>query len=152
MGFEIVTDASLHFFGEALVDGDMVAFVNRAEDVADILFDRLRCDAMFFIVGHLLFTAPIGLANGPFHRTGHVIGIENDLAVSISSRTTDGLDEGRFRAQEALLVRVENRDKRAFGNIKSFAQQVDADQDIKRPRRRSRMISMRSMVSTSECI
>jgi hypothetical protein len=35
-----------------------------------------------------------------------------------------------FRSQETFLVGIEDRDQPAFGDIESFAQQVDADQDV----------------------
>ena len=45
---------------------------------------------------------------------------------------TGSLDEGPRRAQETLLVRVEDRDQRHLGQIEPLAEQVDADQDIER--------------------
>ena len=36
------------------------------------------------------------------------------------------------RAQEAFLVRVEDRNQRAFRNVETFAQQIDADQRVER--------------------
>ena len=41
-----------------------------------------------------------------------------------------GLDQRAFRAQEALLVGIEDRDQRDLGHVEAFAQQVDPDQHI----------------------
>jgi len=60
--------------------------------------------------------------------------------------------QGSLRAQETFLVGVEDRHQSAFGNVEALAQQVDADQHVEGAERRSRMISMRSMVSMSECM
>src|SRR3546814_2254360 len=46
---------------------------------------------------------------------------------------SDGLDEGGFGAQEALLVGIEDRDQAALGDVEPFAQQVDADEHVVDP-------------------
>jgi hypothetical protein len=60
--------------------------------------------------------------------------------------------ERGLAAQKAFLVGVEDGDQRAFRDVEALAQQVDADQRVEGAERRSRMISMRSMVSISECM
>ena len=42
----------------------------------------------------------------------------------------DGLDQRGARAQEALLVGVEDRHQRHLGQVQALAQQVDADQHV----------------------
>jgi hypothetical protein len=91
-------------------------------------------------------------AIAPLHRAGHLVGVEDHLAVDVARGAADGLDQRGLAAQKAFLVGVEDRDQRAFGNVEALAQQVDADQRVERAERRSRMISMRSMVSISLCM
>ena len=92
-----------------------------------------------------------GLVEGPLHRTGDPIGIEDHAAVDIARGAAGGLDQRPFGAQEALLVSVEDGHQRHFGHVEAFTQQVDANQHIESPSRRSRMISPRSTVSISAC-
>ncbi len=122
------------------------------EDVADILLDPLGHDAIGLVEGQLLVAPPLGLADGALHRAGHVVGIEDRLAVEVARGAADGLDQRALAAQEAFLVRIEDRHQRHLGHVQAFAQQVDAHQHVERaPARRSRMISTRSTVSMSEC-
>ena len=82
------------------------------------------------VVGLLLLAAAVGLGDGALHRAGHLVGIEDDLAIDVARGAADGLDERGLRAQEAFLVGVENGDERAFGNVEALAQEVDADQHV----------------------
>jgi hypothetical protein len=59
-----------------------------------------------------------------------LVGIEDDPALDVARRAADGLDERGLGAQEALLVGIEDRHQRAFGNVEPLAQQVDADQHV----------------------
>ena len=59
-----------------------------------------------------------------------MVGIEHDFAVDVAGGAADGLDEGGLGAQKPFLVGVEDRHQRAFRNVETFAQQVDADQDV----------------------
>ena len=54
----------------------------------------------------------------------------HDKAVGVSRGTADGLDEARFAAEEAFLIRVQNRDHRDLGDVKALAQEVDADEHV----------------------
>ena len=74
--------------------------------------------------------APLGQRDRRAHRVGHLVGVEDRLAVRVARGATDRLDEGAARAQEALLVGVEDRDQRDLGQVETLAQQVDADQDV----------------------
>ncbi len=60
----------------------------------------------------------------------HWIRIHDDLAIGISGGASDGLDQRGFTAQEALLVRIQDRHQRYLGNIQALPQQVDAHQHI----------------------
>ena len=109
----------------------LVDVVHAIDHVLDALLDTLRRDA------HLLRCAAICFARrrsvspiARLHRVGHAVGIEDRLAVDVPRRAADRLDQRALRAQEAFLVRVENRDQRHLGNVESFAQQVDADQHV----------------------
>jgi hypothetical protein len=61
-----------------------------------------------------------------------MVRIQNDLAFDIARRPPDGLDQRRFGTQEPFLVGVENGDQRAFGNVETFAQEIDSDQHVER--------------------
>ena len=64
------------------------------------------------------------------HRICHVIGVHVHFASHVARGAADGLDERGLRAQEALLVGIENGDEGAFGNVEALAQQIDADQNV----------------------
>src|SRR5206468_4327198 len=51
-------------------------------------------------------------------------------AYMIARGAPDGLDERVVRAQEPLLVRVQDRDQRDLRQVESLAQQVDPDQHV----------------------
>ena len=114
------------------LDQHVVALVDAVHDVADRLLDALRRDAVRGVVLDLLFAAAVGLGDGALHRAGHLVGIEDHLAVDVARGAADGLDQRGLAAQKAFLVGVEDRDQRAFGNVEAFAQQVDADQRVER--------------------
>ncbi len=58
------------------------------------------------------------------------VGVEEDLGVHVAGAAADHLDQGGFAAEEALLVGVEDGDQRDFGQVESFAEEVDADEDV----------------------
>ena len=111
-----------------------VAVVHSREHVFDVLFDRCRCNAMFFVIRDLLNTAALGFLQGAIHGSGDLIGIHNHAPLHIAGRAANRLDKRRFRAQEALFIRIQNRHQSAFGDIKPFAQQVNPDQHVKGPK------------------
>ena len=126
MGSEVVAHQRALVGGHALgagdVGADVIALVDRVENVADVLLHAFRRDAVFGIVLRLLLAAAVGLGHRPLHRAGDVIGIENDLAVDVARGTADGLHQRGFRTQEAFLIRVQNGHQPALGNIQPFAQ------------------------------
>ena len=63
-------------------------------------------------------------------RAGHLVGVEDHLAVDVAGGAADGLDQAGLAAQEAFLVGVEDRHQRALGDVEALAQQVDADQHV----------------------
>ncbi len=78
-------------------------------------------------------TAAIGFRQRGLHRRRLLVGVHDDLAVDVSRRAADGLDQRRLAAEEALLVGVQDRDQRDLGKIEALAQEVDADQDVVLP-------------------
>ena len=82
------------------------------------------------VVGDLLGAAPVGLVDRLAHRVGDLVGVHVHLAVDVAGGAADGLDQAARRAQEALLVGVEDRHQRHLGQVETLAQQVDADQHV----------------------
>ena len=128
-GAQVVAD-QFGLPGNAGIDGDVVLFVHRSDDIGDTLFHRFRGDAVGGIVGLLFFAAPVGFGNGVVQRSGHLVGIQNDAAVDVAGGAADGLHQRGLGSQKAFLVGVEDGDQGAFGNIQPLAQQVDADQHV----------------------
>ena len=58
------------------------------------------------------------------------VGVHVHLARDVAGGAADRLDERGARAQEALLVGVEDRHERHLGQVEALAQQVDADQHV----------------------
>ncbi len=100
------------------------------ESRADGFFDGLRCDVVFLVIGDLFFASAIGLVDGALHGGGHLVGVENDFCVHVSGGSANHLDERGFAAEEAFLVGVEDAAERDFGEVESFAQEVDTDEDV----------------------
>ena len=80
----------------------------------------------------LLLAPAGGLGHRPLHRAGDAVGVQHHAAVDVARRPADGLDEGRLRAQEPLLVGVQDGHQAALGNVQPLAQQIDADQHVER--------------------
>lgn len=128
-GLEVGADEGLGLLGDAGAGQavEVAGLIGAVEDLLDVALDRLGRDAVFEVVGLLLLAAAVGLGDGALHRAGHAVGVEDDAAVDVARRAADGLDQGGLGAQEALLVRVEDGDQAALGDVEAFAQQVDAD-------------------------
>ena len=77
--------------------------------------------------------AALRLVDGPLHRIGHAVGVEDHLGVDVAGRPADRLDQRRLAAQEAFLVGVEDGHQRHLRQVEPLAQQVDADQHVERP-------------------
>ena len=86
---------------------------------------------MLFIISHLDFATTGSFIDGTLHRLGHSVRIHNDMSLTITSSTTNGLDETTLVTKETFLVSIENRYEAHFRNVNSFTEQVDSDQDIK---------------------
>ena len=61
-------------------------------------------------------------------------GVHNHLAVSVSGRPADGLDQRRLRPEETLLIRIQNGDQGNLRDVQALPQKVDAHQDVKFPK------------------
>ena len=114
------------------VHGHVVALVNAREDVADVSLHRLRRNAMRLVVGHLLLPAAVRLGDGAFHAARHLVGVKDDLSIHVARGAPYRLDQRRFRAQKAFLVRIQNGDQRDLRNVQPLAQEVNADQHVER--------------------
>ncbi len=96
MGGEIVAHHRA-LFGEAgNIGADVILFVNRIQDVRDILLHRSRRDTMLSIIGFLFFAAAAGFVHRALHGAGYIVSVQNDLTVDVTRRTTDGLNERGF--------------------------------------------------------
>ena len=95
---------------------------------------RLRsgCGSMPFalVVLDLLLAAARGLVDRRLHRVGEDVGVHVHLARDVARRAADRLDERGRRAEEPLLVGVEDGDERHLGQVEALAQQVDADEHV----------------------
>src|SRR5882672_2476605 len=94
------------------------------------LHDGLRRDAVLLVVLELCLAAAGHLVHRARHGCGHLVGVEDHLAVDVARGPPGGLDERGLRAEEPFLVRVQDRDQRDFREIQPFAEQVDPHQHI----------------------
>ncbi len=103
------------------------------DDVADLLADRLRVDAVLDVVSELELAAPVRLVDGAAHRVGERVGVHHHGAVDVAGRPADRLHERRLRSQEAFLVGVEDGHQRHLRQVQPLPQQVDADERVVLP-------------------
>src|SRR5262245_57735103 len=94
------------------------------DDVGDPLAHRLGVDAVGGVPVDLELAAAVGLLDGPPHRRGDLVGVHDHLAVDVAGGPADGLDQGGLRAQEALLVGVQDGHQGHLGQVEALAQQV----------------------------
>ena len=106
--------------------------VDPVNQVADALDHPARRDAIGGIEADLLVATPLGFTNGPLHRLGHFVGVQNGAAFQIASRTSDGLNQAALGTQKPLFVGVQDGHQRHLGQVQTFTQQIDAHQHIKR--------------------
>ena len=87
---------------------------------------------MRFVVGNLLRAAFLRNFKKFFYGIGDDIRIENDPPLGVSRGAAGDLNQRTFGTQEALLVRIENRNEPNLRQVDAFAQKVDADQTVER--------------------
>ena len=85
---------------------------------------------MFLIEVVLNGAAALRFVDGRPHGRRDLVGVHDDKALGVSGGAADGLNEGRFAAEEALLVGVQNGDERHLRQVQALPQQVDAHQHI----------------------
>ena len=104
------------------------------EDASETHFkrpnDRRGSNAVLFVVGDLLFAAAVGLVDGALHGVGHLVCVEDGATFQVAGGAADSLDQGALRAEKAFLVGVENGNERDFGEVETFAEEIDADEDV----------------------
>ena len=89
---------------------------------------------MLLIICLLDGAAAIRLIDGILHRFRDTVRVHDDVAMLISGCTADDLDHRSFRAQEALLIRIEDSHERDLRHIETLTQKIDADQHIENAR------------------
>src|SRR5262249_9108918 len=100
-------------------------------DIRHRLLNTARNDPVLGVVLELPPPPPVGLLQSALHRAGYLVGVQNGLAVDVTCRATDRLDERVVRSQESFLVSIEDRDQRYLRHIQSLAQEVDSNQHVK---------------------
>ncbi len=129
-GVEGFVDVVEFFGGGDHFAGQFAGFEFSVDAVADGFDDGLRGDVVIFIEGFLDGAAAVGFVDGAFHAGSDGVGVEVDLGFDVSGAAADHLDERGFGAEEALLVGVEDGDDGDFGEVETFAEEVDADEDV----------------------
>ena len=100
------------------------------DEIADGFDDGFRDNAVLLVICVLNLTAAGSFFHGRAHGGGYFIGVEKHPAFGVSRGTADGLNKARLRAEEALLVRVQDRNQRHLGKVQTLAQKVDANQHV----------------------
>ena len=100
------------------------------DQVPDRLTDRLGHDSIGLIKSVLNAATTLRFIDGGAHGRRHIVRVHDDPAFGISGCPTDGLDQAGLTAQEAFLVRIQNRYQTDFRQVKTFPEQVDANEYI----------------------
>ena len=77
--------------------------------------NRLRRDAVGFVVLHLNRAAAVGFVNGLLHRTRHPVGVHEHFSPVVAGGAANRLNQRADVAQEAFLVGVHDGHERDFG-------------------------------------
>ena len=85
---------------------------------------------MGFVESVLQAAAALRFVHGAAHGVGNGIGIEDHQALGISRGAADGLNQTGLTAEEALLIRIEDRHQRHLGQVETFTQEVNTHQHI----------------------
>ena len=68
--------------------------------------------------------------DGPPHRVGDLVGVHDHLTVDVAGGAADRLDQRGLRAEEPLLVGVEDGHQRHLGQVEALPEEVDADEHV----------------------
>ena len=82
-----------------------VGFVASMTALTDF-FNRLRRNAVFLVISILNGASSLRLIDGRFHRLADMVTVHDDLAVYITSSTTDGLNQGCLGSEETFFVGI----------------------------------------------
>ena len=63
---------------------------------------------MLFVISHLDFPTTGCFINGFLHRLGHGVRIHDDVTLTITGSTTDGLNQSAFITEETFLIRIKD--------------------------------------------
>ena len=85
---------------------------------------------MLLVVGHLNGTATPRFGDSFVHRIRRLVGIHDDLAVCVSCRAANRLDERTVVAQKAFLIGIEDGHKRHLGQVEALAQKIDSHERV----------------------
>lgn len=99
-------------------------------EIVDFFDDGLGGDVVGFVEGCLDFSASVCFIDGGFHGRGDDISKHDDLSVLVSGGAANGLEESVSGSEKSLFVGVQNGDEGNFWEVESFAQKVDANNDV----------------------
>ena len=94
------------------------------------LYNRFRSYSVLFVERNLHVAAALRLGKSGFYGIRHPVGIKDDVGIRVSCRPPYGLNEASGVAQETFLVGIEDTDETDFGDVQTFAEQVDADENV----------------------
>lgn len=85
---------------------------------------------MLFVVIFLYFTTTNGFIDGFCHGFGLSLSVHNYPSIGVSSGSSDHLQEGVSRSEEALFVGVKDADQRYFRQVESFSKKINSHNDF----------------------
>ena len=78
--------------------------LGNGNQVTDRFLDGSRCDTVLLIISFLDFPSAVGFFNGVSHGVRHHICVHNNMAITVSGSTSNGLDQGSFGTEKALAI------------------------------------------------
>ena len=85
---------------------------------------------MGLVVGLLNRASAVCLIDGLLHGIGDHVRIHDNPAVGISRGSSHSLNQGGLRAEESLLIRIQNRHQGDLRNIQALPQEIDSHQHV----------------------
>src|SRR5919201_2690026 len=99
-------------------------------DVRDAFDDRLRRDAVLLVVGDLDVAAAVRLLDGVAHRLRLLVRVHDHRPADVAGGAADRLYQRGLAAEEALLVRIDDRHERDLWQIEPLAQEVHTHEHV----------------------